>query len=751
MIQSQHTYFVGRQAELRRFAQLLSGEEPLRILNVHGHSGVGKTWLLGAFREACREGRAPFAQLDAYRLGDDLSPPALLTNLSAQLELSIAGGDDGALTFDRLLPQFITALAETGYPQVVLMVDDYDRLFHLVDPWLRNLFRAVRGIDQFIGPPSRLPDVPLDALPRILTVINSQSPVSARWPPNPLYHQALETLHLADLSFHETRLYLAQRGIDERHHRQLFRLTQGHSLTLAFVVSLCEKRGLPPDVPAATGRVMQQVLAWALRDVDDGGASAQVHVTELLRASAAARRFDQPLLAAMLGRAHLPDALFDRVTALSMVVERERRGESAGRVFVLHDVLRAALLEDALGRGWGERMDDYRRRALQFYARRLSGSTDDALGEEGLDILFLHRDSLMREMFFGWSAAPLAPDRVSHAEMEAALEPLMRDNLFYHMLGFEGDSLARMIRETKEWLALDRELHGDSLRFFRVVQRAEQEKIAGFTLNVPVTETTLPLLRRETMGAIYETFYRPIALLDDTRIYFSLRLVADGLDSFSSLLRTIFVEMASRSFDVLLTAMPWTDLPDVLETMGFDTLAHQVTYGGYQYDVVQLDVGRRGGAISWLFRLVREDLGLPPRSLLQDWDLFKRVLQEALACLHDSFEVLARNPLIDEFALVARSADDWTRAEALTKALQETLETMRLPAKYDRSDAAFHILNERYGVVDAAWRRFEFGAGRPSVEEIAQTLNCSRRTLYSHLDEALEMFARTFRREIGKH
>lgn len=180
MIQSQHTYFVGRQAELRHFAQLLSGEEPLRILNVHGHSGVGKTWLLGAFREACREGRAPFAQLDAYRLGDDLSPPALLTNLSAQLELSIPGGDDGALTFDRLLPQFITALAETGYPQVVLMVDDYDRLFHLVDPWLRNLFRAVRGIDQFIGPPSRLPDVPLDALPRILTVINSQSPVSAR-------------------------------------------------------------------------------------------------------------------------------------------------------------------------------------------------------------------------------------------------------------------------------------------------------------------------------------------------------------------------------------------------------------------------------------------------------------------------------------------------------------------------------------------------------------------------------------------
>jgi AraC-like DNA-binding protein len=127
------------------------------------------------------------------------------------------------------------------------------------------------------------------------------------------------------------------------------------------------------------------------------------------------------------------------------------------------------------------------------------------------------------------------------------------------------------------------------------------------------------------------------------------------------------------------------------------------------------------------------------------------VLQEALASLHDSFVVLAKSPLIDEFALVERTADDWTRAEALTQALQDTLETMRLPEAHDRPDADFHILNERYGVVDEAWRRFEFSGSRPSMKEIAQTFNCSRRALYNRLDEALEMFARAFRREIVKH
>jgi hypothetical protein len=180
--------------------------------------------------------------------------------------------------------------------------------------------------------------------------------VRERWPPNPLYHHALRSLQLADFSYPETRAYLSQRGIPAKHHQQLYRLTQGHPLTLALVVSLCEESGLPPTVPEATDRAMQHVLTWALRGVDEED-DASVRVTEMLRASAVVRRFSQSLLAAMLEQERIPDGLFDRVTALSMVVEREQRGVTEGdvfadaRLFVLHDVLRNALLEDAQGRG----------------------------------------------------------------------------------------------------------------------------------------------------------------------------------------------------------------------------------------------------------------------------------------------------------------------------------------------------------------------------------------------------------------
>jgi hypothetical protein len=362
-------------------------------------------------------------------------------------------------------------------------------------------------------------------------------------------------------------------------------------------------------------------------------------------------------------------------------------------------------------------------------------------------------------MFFGWSAAPLASDRVTYDEMATVLEPLMRDNFYYQLLGFEGASLERLIEETKVWLALDRELHGDVLHYFRVVRRsgASHESgrgaIAGFILSVPVTAVTLPYLHQETMSAVYETGYGSIAQHVDTtasaRAYFSLRVVADGLDSFSALLRTVFVQMSSQSFDVLITVIPWRQLCEVLEAIGFEILARDVVYEGYQYDVLQLDVGRRGGAVRWLFRLVREELGLPPRSLLQDWALFKEVLQEALDRVHDSFKLLAKSPLIDEFALVAPEAEDWARAEALTQALQATLEAMRLPVEYDRPDAAFHTLNERYGLVGEAWQRFEFGGSRPSMDEVAHAIGCSRGTLYNRLVEALEAFARAFRRRMA--
>ncbi len=46
----QNPFFIGREAEVAQFADLLMTKDDLTILNVYGHSSVGKTWLLEEFR-----------------------------------------------------------------------------------------------------------------------------------------------------------------------------------------------------------------------------------------------------------------------------------------------------------------------------------------------------------------------------------------------------------------------------------------------------------------------------------------------------------------------------------------------------------------------------------------------------------------------------------------------------------------------------------------------------------------------------
>ncbi len=612
MMQAQNPFFVGRQAELDHFVQLLTGGGPLDILNIVGHSGVGKSWLLSTLRDVCRAREIPFAHLDSHHLSDELGRPAtLLTHLAHQLRLEIDAAHDDEIGFDLLLPHFLTALARSPHPVIVLLLDDYDRLFNLVDSWLRNLFRALRSFDHFVEPSPHRFTVSTTDLPRVIIVIASHEPVGKRWPPNPMYRLPLKSIRLADFSLSEVRDYLSRRRVPDEYQRQLFDLSQGHPLTLGLAVSLYEEGKIPPAAPRAAGQVMEQAWAWMLRSLDDAPDTRRGQIVELLRASALLRRFDQPLLAAMMNQPALPDALFDRVTALSMVVEQVQADweqPRKPRTFVLHDALRKAVLEDARGRGLEEQLDEYRRRALTFYAEQVpeEGPTE-AFVELALDILFLHSNQLIHYLFFGWPSVPLTHGPVSFDELDEVLEPLMRQTRWYQEAGFEGKSLERFIRETRDWLSLDRELHGEILHYFQVVRRSDS-RIAGFVLNVPVTEDTLSLLRQDAVGVLYEMSVGPIEIKE--QCFFALRLIADDWDSQSSLTRSIFAQMVGLEFTKLITVHIWPPTTAMLEALNFDALARGIEYEGYEYTVLQLDVEQYGGQVEWLLDLVGKDMGL---------------------------------------------------------------------------------------------------------------------------------------------
>ena len=235
-----NSFFVGREAELARFTRLLTSGELLTVLNVHGHSGVGKTWLLEEFRSTCNATRVPFAYLNPRQMSGD--PVSLLTSFAQRMGLEGAWRDS-ARTFDQLLPSFVAALHALDTPVVMLMLDNYDQMLHF-DPHVRHLIRRLaqsappNGSNGSLSRPAGDTDQPLDRLgtpPRFIVVIGSQIPLREHWPLSPIYLQPLQEMALCDFALRETSAYLTRMGVPQEHHLTLFRLTQGYPLALALV------------------------------------------------------------------------------------------------------------------------------------------------------------------------------------------------------------------------------------------------------------------------------------------------------------------------------------------------------------------------------------------------------------------------------------------------------------------------------------------------------------------------------------
>src|SRR4051812_24521176 len=104
--------FVGRDDELSRFGEALSGRSPRRVFLVHGVGGIGKSTLLGEFRARAEAAGRPAVLLDGREL--DPSPEAVRAALGPAAPLSPPRprGGPGLL----LVPGPLAKLAPGGPP-----------------------------------------------------------------------------------------------------------------------------------------------------------------------------------------------------------------------------------------------------------------------------------------------------------------------------------------------------------------------------------------------------------------------------------------------------------------------------------------------------------------------------------------------------------------------------------------------------------------------------------------------------------
>ncbi len=739
-IQPRNPFFIGREVELRRFARLLENGESLTVLNVCGHSGVGKTWLLEEYCHLCNAAQVPFAYVNPGGLSDN--PTSLLISWAKRLGLPDIRKQDSlvAIEFEQTLSHFTSALCNLEESVVVLMVDDYAQMLGF-DTQIRQLIRYLARSEAPTG--SGNGSIRSQRVPRFVLVIGSKSPLANHWPLNPLYRRFLQTVTLLDFKFQETCEYLGRIGVPERYHHTLFRWTRGYPMALALAATLdtwpeVNRLDIDDLLPAVDReRLVQAVLERATQ-----GPAAQAEVIDVLRASALVRSFDQRLLTVMMGQDRLPDELFDQVTALAMVVKRRQTCQS--QRFVLHPMLREAVLSDARRRGLTRDLEIYRRRAFNIYTSRRPGSAQtEPLLEWALDVLFLHGNPAIHELFFRDIITPSMAGTVSFHEFETALDSLMRASVLYKDIGFTGLPLNKRIEDTHQWLALDWEMHGETLQYFHPI-RCSDEEIAGFSLLVPLTDITLPLARQDTLGKIYEANVGPLA--QELGSYFVLRLVIRNVENLPAIIRTLFGRLITQPCERLITVIPWPLMRMLAEELGFVVLKEGIEHEEHGYTILELNMAQYGDSLGWLLHLVRDDLGVAKPQM--PWKTFVKALRKVLPDLWKDVEALGASPLVDELDLMIPGMSMHQRAEVLIRAICEAAEMLH-PFEEDEdmtSYSHYMILDALYGLSKVKRKQYMQTPMRPIQSEIAEALGIGYPNPFRRLRaQAIEALARQLR------
>jgi len=389
---ARHNQFVGRDVELALFQSALTQPElPYFVLYVFGPGGVGKTALLGEMASICEQNDIPVGFVDARQV--EPRPGAFLGALGSAMNLAPPSS-------------LVQALGSSAQRNVIL-VDSYDMLAPL-DNWLRSTF---------------LPQLPEN----VLVVLAGSSPPALAWRTDPGWQSLIRIVPLRNLAPHESRAYLAKRGIPPQQYQVVLEFTHGHPLALSLVADVFSQR---PDVtlqPEQAPDVIRTLLERLVQKVP-----GPAHRTAL-EACAVVRVTTESLLAELLAMPDVHD-LFEWLRGLSFI-ETSRQG------LFPHDLIRNALNADLRWRNpdWYSELHS---RARAYYAGRLQTSMGQAQQRVVFDYIFLHRDNPVVRPFFEWQTnSDICGDSMQDSDVAALLAMVTKH---------EGEDAARL---AAGWLA----------------------------------------------------------------------------------------------------------------------------------------------------------------------------------------------------------------------------------------------------------------------------------------------------------
>jgi tetratricopeptide (TPR) repeat protein len=428
--------FVGREAELAQLQEMLDTESPSRVAHVSGISGVGKSWLIEKFLADARGASAAVAVVD-FRTGVRREPVQMLSEVARQFaaafDMSVVAeavsifderlkgayrvqpdlsrlppidvrvakntfagnvGDISALKIENVhisvpvdeltrireeraaavTEAFRTALRSTDPAAAPIVV--LDSFEHIAAPNARAV-----GLREWLWSELLDPSAERDVLPIKFVIVGQGELGASRLTRR--FSEALLPLVLDKFNAAELREYFDRSGqqLSDRALAKIAQITHANPLCLGLVAELINETGWDVEndekafaARATTSLVAEFLVQRILEGVPD-------EIADALRASTAARQFDEQTLRVALDDPASAQQLFRRMLELPFV-------SIGGEAWQFHELVRD-LIQVGFERGDVEGFRAAHARLAAFYGA----------GFDGED----------------WTSAPTFPEYVYHA------------------------------------------------------------------------------------------------------------------------------------------------------------------------------------------------------------------------------------------------------------------------------------------------------------------------------------------------
>jgi hypothetical protein len=668
--------FVGRRAELALIEEALVVEPPpVAVFIVHGPGGIGKTSLLERARASAAAHGIDSLRLDARNI--EPTPQGLLRALGAALGIAPAQAQPA-----RVIERW------SELPRRLLLIDTFECLGHL-EGWLRE---------------SLLPELPESTR----VILASRSTPDPAWRTDPLWREGACVIALRNLPPEDCRRFLAARGVADRHHDRLIRVSTGHPLALTLLADVVARRG---EVP---GQLETDVVRQLARRFT-AQAPSELH-RRALEVCAHARVTTEALLADAVDREHARE-LFDWLSCLSFIEA------GAGGLFP-HDLVRDAI-DDELHWRHRERHREIHKAVREHLTARVLADPR-AASAQAFDVMYLNRRSPALQPFVDFRSLGRMFFEAGTPEDLPALRALMKSEV----------PIGQHARVERWWL------HRATSAW---AIRPGPRQLTGATLSVD-----LAALTREELAAdpMFEAVWR--ALQDaappgpgDLQLLARWNLAEGGQRQVSAAMNCLqvsqffqWVSLRGMGAFVICVEQPDHWLPMMkhcrfTRMAGCDLVIDEQLLGCYLHD------WRREPVSEWIARMTDDELEVtrpsgPPAeadaaSLLSRPD-FDRAVRDALRLYHD-IAALSASPLAAAAAVRAATAPGEAPAAALRRLLMECAQPLQersrdhkfwraLELTYFRPAGSQELAAERLGLPFGTYR-YQLSTG---IQRVAQAL-----------------------------